>query len=381
LDPEEGMGFNVFRICIGTSDFSDGRAVSDHPQGYYTYQEDRSAPFSIQNDIDLKIIETLKMVIEEAEKLNLPGGIKFFASIWSPPAWMKTSNSLVGGTLKEGYETELARYFRNFIEAYEDEGIPIFAITVQNEPNFLPQTYPGMRLSPEQEKKIVQAIHKEFRHGDVENRMLNTKIWINDHNMNHWKNADKVLTQLRKEDSKNIVDGVAFHHYNPRAPISNMTKLHNRHPEIDIHLTEHAEWGVKGMYNIQQYFRHWSRTYAYWVPATTIKLDEHNQGPYNKLGDLSPTIFIKDNDSEIYVTPEYYLISQFSKFIRPGAMRIGVNPGDPATLTAIAFQNPDGNIVQVLINQSGKDRQFITQLGNHYFEHKVPAKSVGTYVW
>ena len=382
LNPEKGMGISLFRITIGTSDFSDGRSVSDHPKGYYTYQDDPNQPFSIQNDKDLQIIETLRMVIEEAENLSLRNGVKFFASVWSPPSWMKTSGSLIGGTLKEGFEGELAKYFRKFIEAYQDEGIPIHAITIQNEPNFAPKTYPGMLLTPEQEKDIAKALKKEFDQNDGDNKPISAEIWINDHNMNHWKNADRVLRDLKKENKTGVVQAVAFHNYN-MAPTSNMSKLHDRHPDVDLHLTEHSEWGVSGMYNIQQYFQHWCRSYSYWVPYTTRDLGEHNQGPYNKLGALSPTLFIekKDGSPDWYVTPEYYLISQFSRFIRPGAVRIQCNNGNKKQLTSIVFRSIDGSIVQVLVNQTSTRQEFSTVMGESGFSDFIEPKTVGTYVF
>ena len=383
IDPHEGLGFNLFRICIGTSDFSDGRKYSDHPQGYYTYQDIEGRPFSIQNDIDAGIVGTIKMFIEEAQKMHPPQEILFFASEWSPPAWMKTSGELIGGTLKPGYEPALASYFRKFVEAYEAEGIPIYAITIQNEPNFLPKTYPGMKLVPEQEKEIVKAIHDEFRNPRHDGRILDTRIWINDHNMNHWKNARKVLSDLKMENSLEMVDAAAFHHYNPMASPDNMSKLKNLYPEIDIHMTEHSEWGVSGMHNIQQYFLNWSRSYMYWVPMTTIDLDEHNQGPYNKIPDLSPTLVIERGEGkpDWHATPEFYLIGQFSKFIRPGAKRIECDPGSDKSLTAVAFRNTDGSYAQFLVNQTDRQQAFSTVFGKASFNGLVPAKSVGTFVW
>ena len=381
LDPEKGMGLNLFRLCIGTSDFSDGRPVSDHPKGYYTYRDSREQSFSIQADIDMGIIRVLKMVIEEAE--NLEQDIKFFASSWSPPAWMKTSEKLIGGTLKEGYEQELALYFRQFIEAYESHGIPIHAITIQNEPNFTPSTYPGMRLSPEQEKRIVVAIDKEFREPGAEKRILDTRIWINDHNMNHWRNARKVLDELREEGQLHMVDGVAFHHYNSKASPANMSKLQALYPGINIQMTEHSEWGVSGMYNIQQYFMNWSQSYMYWVPMTTLKLDEHNQGPYNRIPHLSPTLFIERGveESDLFVTPEYFLLSQFSRYIRPGAIRLACNPGSTERVTSVAFRNPDNSLVQVLVNQTETPQPFETKCGEKYFSASLPPKTVGTFTW
>ena len=381
LDREKGMGLNMFRITIGTSDFSDGRAWSTHPKGFYSYQDDENKPFSIQPDVDSKIIKVLQMFVEEASALKQP--IIFFASIWSPPPWMKTSENLIGGTLKKGYEKKLAFYFRQFIEAYAEKGIPVYAVTIQNEPNFLPRTYPGMLLSPEQERDIAVALHNEFADTTGGKRKIDTRIWINDHNMDNWENPRQVLNDLKSMGMLEIIDGVAFHHYEPRVSPESMTRLHDLFPDQDMHLTEHSEWGVSGMYNIQDYFQNWSRSYVYWVPMTTIKTDEYNQGPYNTLLELSPPLFIERGveASDMYVTPEFYLLSQFSRFICPGAVRIACNKGTVKTLTSVVFRNTDNTMIQVLVNQTDKEQLFVTWLGGRCFESALPPKTVGTYVW
>jgi O-glycosyl hydrolase len=381
LDPERGMGLNLFRVTIGTSDFSDGRKYSTHPKGFYTYQDKEDEPFSIQPDIDMGIIKVLQMFVEEASSLNQ--GIKFFASEWSPPPWMKTSGNIIGGTLKAGYEKQLALYFRKFIEAYEAKGIPVYAITIQNEPNFTPDSYPGMKLSPEQEKGIALASFEEFGDTTAGKKHLDTRIWINDHNMNHWSNANKVLNDLEDAGKQKAVDGVAFHNYNPMASAANMSRLHERHPDKEIHLTEHSEWGASGMCTIQDYFLNWSRSYTYWVPMTTIKLDEHNQGPYNNISELSPTLFIErgTDTTHMDVTPEYYLLSQFSKFIRPGALRVDCNRGSEKAISAVVFRNRDNSMVQVLVNQTNAEQEFTTVVGSQCFKGVIAPGTVGTYVW
>jgi glucosylceramidase len=383
VDPEKGMGFNLFRITIGTSDFSDGRSYSSHPRGFYTYQDQEGKPFSIQPDIDLGIVRVLQLFIEEASKLKLAPELKFFASEWSPPAWMKTSGNLIGGSLKPGYEKQLAAYFRQFIEAYEGVGIPVYALTIQNEPNFTPDSYPGMRLRMEQERDIAIAVYEEFNSNTPGKRKIDTRIWINDHNMNYWTNADRILNDLQAAGKKNYIDGVAFHHYNPLASPGKMSLLHQKHPDTDIHLTEHSEWGVSGMHTIQEYFLNWSRSYVYWVPMTTIRLDEHNQGPYNDINSFSPTLIIEKGVDKPgwYVTPEFYLLSQFSKFIRPGAVRIACNPGSEKKLTSVVFKNTDNQMVQVLVNQTDKIQPFKTVIGQKCFEGALAPKTVGTYRW
>lgn len=383
IDPESGLGFNLFRLSIGLSDFSDGRSVSSHPKGFYSYQDFPESKFSVQRDIDLGKIEMINRVQKVASELNPKRELKFFASCWSPPAWMKTSGKLIGGTLKKGYEEELALYFRRFIESYDSLGILIHAMTIQNEPNFTPRTYPGMKLSWKQEKRIVKALFNEF-HKNLGNKPeINTKLWINDHNFKYWKNSDRLLNDLSKENKKHYVDAVAFHNYEANDSISKMSKLKQKHPDIDMQITEHSEWGVAGMNNILNYFRNDSRSYMYWVAMTTKKLDEHNQSPYNKIGELSPTLLIEKNSNshEYYASPEYYLIGQFSKFIEPGAKRIECNYGSEKVVTAVSFKNPEGQIVCITINQTNVDQELHIEYQGKFIKTILPSKTLATFTW
>ncbi|MBN1350794.1 glycosyl hydrolase [candidate division KSB1 bacterium] len=378
IDPARGIGLNLFRITIGTSDFSDARAVSQHPQGFYSYQDREDAPFSIQNDQDLGIVKVLQMAREVAQNLVPPQEIRFFASCWSPPGWMKTSGTLIGGSLKPGYENHLARYFRQFIEAYAAHGIPIYAMTLQNEPNYLPEKYPGMKLTWQQEHDLARAICENFRQPPA----LPVKVWINDHNFEYWVNADSVLMKLKSAGKGTCVDAVAFHNYSD-APVENMSRLKQRHPDTDVLISEHSEFGVRGMAAIQDYFRQGATAYTYWVTMSTQTTDEHNQGPWNHLGELSPTMLIKrDGDNpDWYRTPEYFLIGQFSKFIRRGARRITCETGNRETLTAVAFQNPDRSIVVVLVNQTEFEQNFRLLFRGQQVCASLPAKSVATCLW
>jgi O-glycosyl hydrolase len=384
VDPVNGLGFSLFRVTIGTSDFSDGRSVSKHPKGFYSYRDEPHGTFSIAADHQFGILETLQWLIEEAARLEPPVDPRFFASCWSPPGWMKTSNALIGGTLLSGMEMEWARYIRDFVEAYEREGIPIYAVTIQNEPNFVPDDYPGMGLTPRQEALMADALCTVFRGGDVpEDQRIDAKIWINDHNFEFWENADEVLNLLRKRDRYDCVDGVAFHNYSS-APAEWMSEILRRHPEKSVQLTEHAEWGVAGMHNLQQYFWNGSQSYVYWVPMSSRDLDEHNQGPYNVLGELSPTLLIQEEGGSPhwYRTPEYFLLSQFGRFIRPGAERIECSPGKSSALTAVAFKNPDHGMAVILVNQTKTLKSYTLRIGEErQVCGDVPAKSVSTLSW
>ena len=130
VDPATGAGFNVIRITFGTSDFTS--------HDFYTYDDGAADPtlsrFSIQRDIDYGIIATLR------QALAINPDIKVFASAWSAPPWMKTSNNIIGGSLNTSQIPTLATYYRRAVQAYTAQGIPIHALTLQNEPLFSPPT-------------------------------------------------------------------------------------------------------------------------------------------------------------------------------------------------------------------------------------------------
>ncbi len=136
---EPGIGLSFTRLTMGASDFSRSHySYDDMPAG----QSDSTlANFSIEPNR-----AELLPVVKQALAIN--PDLKIMASPWSAPAWMKTTGSLIQGTLRPDAYGPFAEYFRRYITAYAAEGVPIYAITVQNEPHYEPADYPGMRLDP-----------------------------------------------------------------------------------------------------------------------------------------------------------------------------------------------------------------------------------------
>jgi O-glycosyl hydrolase len=374
IDPAHGIGMDLFRLTIGTSDFSDARSVSSGPQGFYSYQDDPHAAFSIENDRKLNIIRVVKLALKVAQETGRP--IKFFASAWSPPGWMKDSGSLIGGKLKTDMIPAYAAYLRQFVQAYEAEGIPIYAITTNNEHYFVPNNYPGCFFDSTQEKLLVEALGREFKQAG-----LTTRIWIVDHNFYCWREAAKTLTGLRNDSGNDdLVDATAFHHYGGLP--SEMSKLHDVFPDKGIQFTEGSTWGCPGMNEIVQILRNGSGSYVSWVTMTSQTPQDHIRGPYNKPPSLHPPLLVRTEDAGPgwYKIPEYYLYGQFMKFIQPGAVRIASDPGSEQTVTNVAFKNPDGTLVIVAVNQNEwvQDLRFLVD-GNQ-FAATIPAATVATYV-
>ncbi|MFI1993832.1 ricin-type beta-trefoil lectin domain protein [Actinoplanes sp. NPDC020271] len=359
VDPSAGAGFNVARITFGTSDFTS--------HDFYTYDDGAADPtlsrFSIQRDLDYKIISTLR------EALAINPNLKIFASAWSAPPWMKSSNAIITGSLLDQYIPTLATYYRKAIQAYAAQGIPIYGLTLQNEPLFEPADYPGMRVSADQERRLAVALRAELTNSGLGG----TKIWAFDHNFSEGESyAQGVLTS----DARASVDGIAFHDY--AGDPSAMATVKAQFPDKDVLMTERSVWGTAGADRIVQYFRNQSTLYEGWVSM----LDQ-NRSPERWSGSPDPTMLVQSASAPdtFWKTPDYNMIAQFSKFVQPGAKRVATGYGSTGTVTDVAFVNPDNSLVTVVVNQTASNQTFTLRAGARQFTSTLPAKTTGTYVW
>ena len=406
LDPATGIGLNLIRITIGTADFSDGRSVAGsdtNPNGWYSYQDGGpDSPFSIDNDKNIYSTEALTYpggivaALKLAKQVAAESGneLTFFASPWSPPAWMKTPSTLVGATdlgsttLKDGFEPQLAQYLRNFVMAYEAEGIPIHALTLQNERNFTPNAYPGMRLSDQQESDLVEATYENFHNiGGDHGPLLHTGLWILDHNFDQVGSAIAVMDLLAAKDKAAYVDAAAFHHYG--GDPSQMTQFSDRYPATDMVFTEGAVWGVgsasgqgNNFQEVVKMLRNGARSYVDWVTMVTHDSAEHIQGPFAAPPNLSPVLLMSAPDDVGYIrTPEFFMLGQFSRYIKPGAVRIASGAGTPDRAMTVAFRNPDDQVVLVAVNASDFNQDITIAYRGWQVTGTVPKKAVGTFLW
>jgi beta-glucosidase-like glycosyl hydrolase/O-glycosyl hydrolase len=376
VDPANGAGMNLLRVTIGTPDFTADKfhTYDDMPIG----QKDDAnlSHFSIQSDIDDGTISIIK------EILALNPDVKLFASSWTPPGWMKeeTASSrsynenqllLKGGKLSDAHIDDLAKYYVRYLEEYAKLGIPIYAITLQNEP-MLEINYPSCSISPEKERLLSLSIKRQIAESKIlKKKNINPLIWAFDHNFD---GASSYVTPILSKE--NGVDGIAYHPYS--GDPSAMTQMHELFPNVPAYLTERSVWGTKGADEIARYFRNYARSYDAWV----VMLDS-NIAPHQWLGTPDPSMFVKDANvaDEYWATPEYYITGQFSKFVKPGAVRIGSDYGSTSTVTNVAFKNPDGSIVTIVINQTNSDQTFkLINNGTQVFA-TIPAQTVATYQW
>ncbi len=381
VSPETGIGMNTMRICIGTPDFTGEPWYSydDMPPGK---KDPNLEHFSIDKD-RAYIIPVLKLALEKNPELL------FYASPWSPPGWMKTCDDMIGGHLYPRYYGVYAQYFVKFIEAYRAEGIPIHAVTVQNEPgvnkrdDVLSWWYPSCQWSLVVDEdtwwpvplEIMGHAERDFIRDHLgpafKQANLATEIWCFDHNLNNLWYPRNILSD---PGAARYVQGTAFHPYEGKA--SDMGAFHDEFPDKDVYLSEGSMTGVRGAVRIVEFLRNWARSYNSWVTVADSN-GEPNNGPFHA---DKPAVTVDAEDLSVRYNFEYYMYGQFMKSVRRGALRIdsGESTRDFAH---VAFKNPDGTYVLVVVNPGDKACPFKTVWNGNLLKTELPAASVATYRW
>ncbi len=359
VSPETGIGMNLMRVCIGASDFIG--------EPYYTYNdlpEGETDPeltkFSIEKD-RAYVLPAIKIAQQKNPDLL------FFGSPWSPPAWMKTSGKLGTGSLKRECYPVFAKYLLKFIQAYEAEGVAMYAITVQNEPHMSDKNYPTTLWTGEEERDFIRDhLGPLFKQNNVK-----TLIWCWDHN---WNEPEFPRTILSDPQAAQYVDGTGWHLYEGK--VSAQSEFKAEFPDKHIYFTEGSVFKASGAIRLAQILRHWSRSYNAWV----IMLDEHrkpNRGPHG----ASATCIELLDDGSVRYNFDYYMQGQFMKFIQRGAVRVESSLPDMRSFGNVAFYNPDGRIVLVVANSAREPQPFAVKCGDTMFKAELPAGSVAAYRW
>lgn len=358
VDKNKGIGMNLMRICFGTADFT--------ASPWYSYDEppDKQPDpqlkyFSIEKDRRY-VLPILKLALEINPEL------KFFASPWSPPGWMKTNNNICGGKMNPKYYRPFAEYLTRSIEAYRAEGLDIIAVTVQNEPEYFPDTYPTCGWTAQQQRDFI----RDHLGPVFAQRNLATKIWCYDHNFNH---PNFPATILKDPEAAKYIDGTGFHHYEGKP--SAMTWLHGKFPDKHVYFTEGSVFNIAGAVQIISYLRNWARCYNAWVTFIDHKA-QPNPGPH----DCSPTCIVLNSETlELQYRFDYYMYGHFMKYIDRGAVRIDSTSSE--NLPNVTFRNPDGSIVLIVANPGGKKQKLSIGWKSLGLETELAAKSIATLVW
>ena len=371
FDPSAGIGLNMVRSPMGATDFNVGGNYSydDMPAG----QTDPTlAKFSIDHDVPY-IIPQLK------QALALNPNLKVTSTPWSPPGWMKTSGSMIGGTLLDEHSQALANYFAKYVQAYGKAGVPISYVTPQNEPLNAP-SWPGMSLTPGQETKLIQQIGQAF-----EANKISTKILGWDHNWDVPSYPEAIYNDPATAD---YAVGAGFHIYSG-SPIY-QTLTHNDYPGKEIYLTEATGgvWQPNNQVAFHDALNTWildaTRNYSNGSMLWNIVLDP-DMGPLNSdtngIGMCRGLVTIDPKTGAITYNPEYYALAQVTKFLKPGAHRIYSNTFGDGSVNNVAFQNPDGSKVLVAYNDSNAAQTISVADGAQSFDYKLNAGNAATFVY
>jgi len=366
---EEGIGISYLRLPMGASDFAlDHYTYNDLPPGE---TDPELARFSVAHD-EAYIIPMLQ------EALRLNPELKLMGSPWSAPAWMKTSGSLIGGSLKLEHYGTYADYFVKFVQAYEAAGLPIDAVTPQNEPHHVPADYPGMRMEAvDQTMFVKQALGPAMAAAG-----LKTKLVIWDHN---WDEPYYPMTVLNDPEASRFVAGTAFHGY--AGDVSGQSKVKEAHPDKDIYFTESSggawadDFGDNLKWDMQQLIigatRNWARTVLKW----NLALDELHGPHKGGCGDCRGVVTIDSSTGAFELNEEYYAFGHASKFVLPGARRIESNTLGSGSIENVAFRNPDGSLVLVALNSGDEEEAFAIRHAGRLLETSLPGGTAATYVW
>ncbi|MDY6922948.1 MAG: glycoside hydrolase family 30 beta sandwich domain-containing protein [Pseudomonadota bacterium] len=358
-----GLGFSFTRVTVGASDFSlDHYSLADTPDP------------TLANFSTARMEEHVFPTVRQALAIN--PDIKVMASPWSAPGWMKTTGSMIQGQLKPEFYPVYADYFRRYIDSARAHGVPTDYLSIQNEPDFEPDSYPGMRWAPEDRATFIGGhLGPKLRDGGLSTRILE---W--DHN---WDQPQQPLTALADERARPFIAGVAWHCY--AGEVQAQSQVRDVRPDKDVFFTECSggEWAADFADSFSWTMKtliigsteHWARGVLMW----NLALDE-NYGPHaGGCGDCRGVVRIDSRTGAIERNQEYYAFGHASRFVRPGARRI--ESLEPEGLAAVAFINPDGERVLIVLNEGAAPAAFDIREDGLSLAAELPARTAATYVW
>ena len=371
---ENGINYNIIRTSIHSCDFSSES---------HTYVQENDADlktFSIERDKKFRI-----PMIKRAQKI-IGNDLFFYASPWSPPAFMKSNKSMLqGGKLLPEFYQPWANYFVKFIKAYEKEGIPVWGVTIQNEPMAVQRWESCIYTAEEERDFLKNYLGPTFKKEGLGDK----KIVVWDHNrdlMSHRAN-----TIFDDPEASKYAWGIGFHWYETWTgglpKYDNIKNIQESYPDKNILFTE----GCQEAFDENHYFR-WSNAERYgnsmindfnqgtvgWTDWN-ILLDETG-GPNHVKNLCFAPIHADLRTNELIYTPSYYYIGHFSKFIKPNAKRISTTT-TRSTLESTSFQNPDGKIITVVLNKTNNPINYKIIINNSEVSVTIPQHAIQTIIY
>ena len=371
---DKGIGYSLIRITIHSSDFSSGSYT------YIAEGDKELKTFSIDHDKQFKI-PLIKKAIETAG-----ANVSLYASPWSPPAFMKDNKDMLkGGKLLPEFYQSWANYYVKFIDGYQKEGIPVWGLTLQNEP-MATQKWESCIYTAEEERDFL----KNYLGPTLKKAGLgDKKITVWDHNRDLM--TQRASTILDDPEANKYVWGIGFHWYETwtggEPMFENVDIVHKTYPDKNLLFTEgcnekfdaskHQLWANGERYgkSIINDFNNGTVGWTDW----NILLDE-NGGP-NHVGNFCFSPIHGDlKTGELIYTPSYYFIGHFSKFIGKEAKRIS-SVSSRSNLITTSFLNQDGKVVTVVMNQSRKKITYNLCVGTNAAEVSILPHAIQTLVY
>jgi glucosylceramidase len=365
LPEGSGIGVSCLRLTIGASDLSERSfSYDDLPDG----EEDFAlACFDIGAG-DREVIPLLREILAVNPKIRL------IAAPWSAPPWMKTNGAFIGGALRPECEGVYAAYLVRYLEALRERGIVVHAITPQNEP-MNPKNDPSMGMEAAQQARFIgQHLGPALE----EAGLAQVEIYCWDHNCDM---PEYPLAVFADERARRYLRGSAWHLYG--GDISALSEVHRAHPDMKLYFTE--QWvGADGQFAgdllwharhvLIGALRHWSRAVLEWNLAADPACRPHTPG-----GEAHCVGALTLEGESIARNVAYYVIGHAARFVRPGAVRI--HSDAPASLPSVAFRTPSGQIVLLVLNDSGDPQSCAIRYRGMEARATLPAATLATLVW
>jgi glucosylceramidase len=365
----------VLRTTIHSSDFSSGS---------YTYVKDGDrtlASFSIEHDMKYRV-PLLRQALAAGQAKGTQ--MRVFASPWSAPAWMKSNKSMVGGgTLLPEYRDTWAQYIVRFVKAYEKAGIPLWGLSIQNEP-MAKQTWESMIYTAEDETRFLgDHLGPALKAAGLQDK----KVIVWDHNRDLL--PQRAAHILADKKARPYIWGVGYHWYETWAkgePMHrNLAAVHEAYPDVPFLLTESSieKFDPAQMQSWANGERYGSEILADlnagssgWVDWNML-LD--SRGGPNHVGNYCFALLHASDDGQLIFTPSYAYMGHFTRYIKPKARRVSAATSR-STLDATAFRNPDGSLAVVVMNKTDKPQHYRLIVDGAEVAVDIPAHAIQTAV-
>ncbi|MEV4998292.1 RICIN domain-containing protein [Streptomyces niveus] len=356
----DGIGINYLRQPLGGTDFNQGAA--------YTY-EDNQGDFNLGRDH-----EAIIPVLKQAVSIN--PGIRFMGSPWTPPAWMKTNNSLNGGSLRTDRYQNYADYLVKAIQGYQQQGLKLTDLTVQNEPEFA-TSYPSMSMTASEQAAFFKVLDRTLTAAN-----LPTNLLAYDHN---WDHPNFPLQVFAETPGMNRVIGAAFHCYGGQPTSQSQIRQAGKR----VFFTECSgtdsdnpagtfadtlKWHAENL--VVANMRNGGETTIMWNLALN-----QNGGPHQGHCTTRCNGVVEINGNTVTRNAEYYVLGHLTKFVKPGATRIGSTSQGAGGVQNVVWHNPDGSKAAYVVNGAGAARTFSVTDAGRSATYTLPAGAVATLVW